>query len=124
MLTVSEDQQITQVIHQQTQALITGDRDQLTRLIAPDAQFTHITGARQSRDDWLQQIKRGRMAYLASQEEELTVTRTGTTAQVVSRQQLTARIYGFQQTWPLESHTTLAKRHGQWLITASSAKLY
>lgn len=120
----TDEQQVAEVVRQQVQALVQKDIATLTALIAPHAELTHITGAVQTRDEWLQQIKIGRMHYFGSQEELLQAEVTGDRALVIMRNRLDARIYGFRNTWPLESRTTLQKINGQWLIVASVSSMY
>lgn len=120
----TDEQQVAEVVRQQVQALVQKDITTLTALIAPQAELTHITGAVQTRDEWLQQIKIGRMHYFGSQEELLQAEVTGDRALVIMRNRLDARIYGFRNTWPLESRTTLEKINGQWLIVASASSMY
>lgn len=120
----TDEQQVAEVVRQQVQALVQKDITTLTALIAPQAELTHITGAVQTRDEWLQQIKIGRMHYFGSREELLQAEVTGDRALVIMRNRLDARIYGFRNTWPLESRTTLEKINGQWLIVASASSMY
>ncbi len=112
------------VCRQQIQALIDQDFGKLDRLIAPDAVFEHITGVTQTRDDWLRQIKLGRMQYFNSREEGIDVTVDASTAVVISHNQLTARIYGMRQTWGLATTTTLVWRQNAWVIIKTKSRLY
>lgn len=119
------EEQVVQVVRKQIDALIQRDFSQLEKLIAPNAKFTHITGEEQTRDEWLNQMKQGRMNYLNNDEKKVIVHLTGTNqATVVMENFLEARIYGFQSTWPLRSTTKLAKIANQWQIIASQANLF
>lgn len=124
MVEATEEKDVAQVVRSETTAMINQDVDTLKKLIAPNANFYHITGAKQSRDEWLRQIKIGRMHYFGSTEELFQVSMKGDHAEVISRNQLDARIYGFRNTWPLQSRTQLQKVNGQWLITESRASMY
>ncbi len=66
----------------------------------------------------------GRMHYFGSKEKLMQVEVNGDVAQVISRNELDARIYGFRNTWPLQSRTELRKENGQWQIVKSQAKMY
>ncbi|MCH7260554.1 hypothetical protein P4G59_10590 [Lactiplantibacillus plantarum] len=48
----------------------------------------------------------------------------GKQAQVVMRNELDARIYGFRNTWPLQSKVELVKGPHGWQIIASHASMY
>ncbi|MSD84041.1 DUF4440 domain-containing protein [Lactobacillus curvatus] len=120
----SEEKLVAEVIRQQVKGMLDGDLELLNKVIAPDAVFVHITGKQQNREQWLQQIKMGRMHYFNSDEKLMQVLITGNTAQVISRNELDARIYGFRNTWPLETRVALRKNHGQWQIIKSQASMY
>lgn len=124
MANETDEMAVAKVVRSETTAMINQDVNSLKKLIAPDAKFFHITGAEQSRDEWLQQIKIGRMHYFGSKEELFQVAMKDDHAEVISRNQLDARIYGFRNTWPLQSRTQLKKINGQWLITESRASMY
>lgn len=124
MTEVDDEQQVAQVVRQQVQGMINDDQELLRQVIAPKAQFIHITGKVQSRDEWLEQIKRGRMHYYDSKEVLFQASVEGDTALVIMRNELDARIYGFRNVWQLQSRVELQKRNDQWLITRSEASMY
>lgn len=64
------------------------------------------------------------MHYFESREVLLQASVKGDTAQVISRNELDARIYGFRNTWPLESRAKLKKIAGRWQIVESRAAMY
>ena len=121
---INEEEKVASVVRQQVQGMVAGDIDILDKVIAPDAHFIHITGTDQTKAEWLQQIKIGRMHYFSSKEKLMQVEVNGDSAKVVSRNELDARIYGFRNTWPLESRTELTKNNGQWQIVLSQASMY
>lgn len=125
--TSSADQEaVKKVVRAEIQGMLNKDINQLTTVLAPDAKLEHITGKVESRAEWLQQIKLGRMRYLDNQEVGLKVTigDDGKQATAVTDNQLKARIFGFTNTWPLRSTMTLAKRDGQWLITNAKTAMF
>lgn len=121
---ISDEQLVAQVVRDQVTGMVNGDLDLLNKVIASNATFIHITGTSQTRAEWLQQIKIGRMHYFGNREVLLQVDVDGNTASVISRNELDARIYGFRNTWPLQSKTSLEKINGQWQITKSQASMY
>lgn len=121
---LSLEQQVAQVVRQQVQGMIADDQELLKQVIAPDAQFTHVTGKVQSRDEWLEQIKRGRIHYYGSKEVLFQASVEGDKALVIMRNELDARIYGFRNVWQLQSRVELQKRNDQWLIIKSEASMY
>lgn len=121
---LTEEQAVAETIRKQVKGMIDGDLDLLKEVISPDAVFYHITGAKQSRDEWLRQIKLGRMHYFGSREILMQATVNGDEARVINRNQLDARIYGFCNTWPLESRAKLRKIDGKWQIVESRASMF
>lgn len=121
---LTEEQAVAETIRKQVKGMIDGDLDLLKEVISPDAVFYHITGAKQSRDEWLRQIKLGRMHYFGSREILMQATVNGDEARVINRNQLNARIYGFRNTWPLESRAKLRKIDGKWQIVESRASMF
>ncbi|GIP67070.1 nuclear transport factor 2 family protein [Lactobacillus helveticus] len=121
---LTEEQAVAETIRKQVKGMIDGDLDLLKEVISPDAVFYHITGAKQSRDEWLRQVKLGRMHYFGSREILMQATVNGDEARVISRNQLDARIYGFHNTWPLESRAKLRKIDGKWQIVESRASMF
>lgn len=123
-LDIKEEEVFALVVRQQVERMMDGNIELLKNIIAADATFIHITGAEQSRDQWLQQIKNGRMHYFNNNEKLMQVMVKGDQAQVISRNELDARIYGFRNTWPLQASTELKKINGKWVIYKSRASMY
>ncbi|AYE62564.1 hypothetical protein BC335_2218 [Lactobacillus helveticus] len=121
---LTEEQAVAETVRKQVKGMIDGDLDLLKVVISPDAVFYHITGAKQSRDEWLRQVKLGRMHYFGSREILMQATVNGDEARVISRNQLDAWIYGFRNTWPLESRAKLRKIDGKWQIVESRASMF
>ncbi|MFD1418023.1 nuclear transport factor 2 family protein [Companilactobacillus keshanensis] len=120
----NEIEQVKSVCRQQIQGMLSKNIGLLSMIISHDADFVHITGKHQSKDDWLDQIKSGRMEYFSAKEELLEVTLSNKTAHVVMRNLLEARIYGFRNTWPIEAQTELVKINDVWRIVRSKADMY
>lgn len=121
---INEERAVAQIVHQQVQGMLDKNFNLLERVIAPNAKFVHITGKTQSKAEWLQQIRLGRMHYFGSHEVLFQVVVTGRKAQVVMRNELDARIYGFRNTWPLQSRVKLEKTEHGWQIIESQASMY
>lgn len=119
-----EEQAVTKVVHQQIQGMLDQNIDLLNQVIADNAKLTHITGSVQTKAEWLRQIKTGRMHYLGNKEVLFQVEVNGDHADVVSRNELDARIFGFRNTWPLQTNTQLEKINGKWQIVASQSSMY
>lgn len=121
---INEERAVAQVVHQQVQGMLTKNFELLNQVISSNAKLVHITGQVQSKAEWLEQIRLGRMHYFASHEVLFQATVTDNQAQVVMRNELDARIYGFRNTWPLQSKIKLVKGQSGWQIIESQASMY
>ncbi|MCR1863708.1 DUF4440 domain-containing protein [Limosilactobacillus reuteri] len=125
MVQTNDEQAVAEVVRKQVSGMIDGDIEELRQIILPEAELVHVTEVIQTRDEWLRQIKLGRMHYFNNKEVLFQVTIDGEQAEVISRNEIDARIYGFRNTWPLQSRTQLVKRDdGQWKIISSQASMY
>jgi len=115
---------VKRVCRQQIEGLLTKDLALLDRIPAPTAVFSHLTGEQQTKSDWLQQLKIGRLHYFSSQEVSLKVTVTGNEAEADMRNLIDARIYGFRNVWALEAQLHLQKHCDQWQLSCSRVRLY
>ena len=113
-----------EIFKKENRAMVEQDLTALKEIIAPEAILTHITGAEQSRDEWLKQIKIGRMRYKKSVLKRIVIQLIDDDhASAVVQNLVTARIYGFTNDWMLQSANQLIKREGKWIITSSKASL-
>ncbi|GAA3630739.1 nuclear transport factor 2 family protein [Lactobacillus hamsteri] len=123
-ITQTAEDLIRETFAKENDGMINQDLDLLKEVIAPDAILTHITGAEQSRDEWLRQIKIGRMRYKKSILQKVAITILDENhAHAIVQNLVTARIYGFTNDWLLQSDNQLEKRNGNWVITGSKASL-
>lgn len=121
---INEERAVAQVVHQQVQGMLTKNFELLNQVISSNAKLVHITGQVQSKAEWLEQIRLGRMHYFGSHEVLFQATVTDNQAQVVMRNELDARIYGFRNTWQLQSKIKLVKGQSGWQIIESRASMY
>lgn len=123
-LATQDKKEIEKIFEKENRAMVEQDLTALKEIIAPEAILTHITGAEQSRDEWLKQIKIGRMRYKKSVLKRIVINLIDDDHASVAVQNLvTARIYGFTNDWMLQSANQLVKREGKWIITSSKASL-
>lgn len=109
---------------QQMTAAANKDLPTLRKLIDPAASLIHLTGETQDRETWLKQINSGQLRYFDVTEEDHHVEINRDHAQVDLKNQVNARVYGMQRTWPLHSITDLIMQHGHWVIIRSQVHLY
>lgn len=122
--TPADEETLLRLERERYDAMINKDTERLNQLLAEDFALVHITGYRQSKAEWLEQITSGEMAYHKVEEVSADVTITGDKATIVTRNHVTATIYGSRNTWPLESTTTYERRNGTWVPTSSQATTF
>ena len=121
---INEERAVAQVVRQQVKGMLEKNYDLLDQVLAPDARLFHITGKVQTKLEWIKQIQLGRMKYFGNREILFQVVVNGNQAQVVTRNELDARIYGFRNTWPLQSKVQLEKRSQGWQIIEAHTSMY
>lgn len=111
---------------QEEQALATA-RSLVRMMIARDIEgmyLRHITGYRQPREEWIEEVRSESMKYYSAQEDYArTRLVDSTTVEVSMAHQLDARIWGNRRVWPLKQKMTLARQGEGWIIISSEASL-
>lgn len=120
----TERQAVIDQYRAMSRAMVAADVAALDNKLAPGYTLTHITGYRQSRAEWLAQVKSGHMRYLKTEEEGLEVHVEGDSATLSGRSLVTANIWGTQGTWRLQQRIRMRKVKRVWLMEESVATTY
>jgi hypothetical protein len=102
-------------------AMLAANTTRLDALLDRDYTLTHITGYRQSKQEWLEAIKSGEMRYHAAKEKSVRVDVDGSGAVVVGRSVVDATIYGSRGTWNLQVTTKYSRVDGKWIAKSTVA---
>ena len=103
-------------------AAIRKDRAGMEAALAPEFHLTHMTGMRQSRDEYIRCITNGTMNYFSEEPVNLTVTLNGDTAMLCAKSIVEAAVFGGgRHTWRLQLDIRAEKRGGVWLLTGAEA---
>lgn len=114
------EQEIKNLLETRNQAMIDRDIPVLDQLMADDLILTHMSGAKQTKDEWLSAIEDQTMRYNKIDVENLSIKVDGQQAEALYRSIIDANIYGSQGTWKMDSTTYLEKIAGQWQIVSSA----
>jgi ketosteroid isomerase-like protein len=106
------------------QAMLARDVKTLKELLADEYTLTHITGYRQSKNEWLEQIASGEMQYHSAQERSATVDVDGNKAVLVGRDRVDATIWGARGTYNLQLTTAFERRAGRWTPVGTVATTF
>ena len=96
-------------------AMVSKDIDALSQMMADDLILQHITGATQTKQEWLDCITNETMRYYSIDIQKLEVEVQGNTAVAHHTAALDARIYGSRGTWTLSGESYFVKQDGKWL---------
>ena len=101
------------------------DAEGLRKLMAVDYVLMHMTGVRQSREEFLRGLRDGTFNYYAAEHDSIEVEIRGDDASMTGKSRVLAAVYGGRKTsWRLQGDFTLRKEDGVWRFTSSRASTY
>lgn len=104
--------------------MIARDVEGMRGVLAKGMYLRHITGYRQPREEWIEEVRSESMKYYSAKEDYTHTRLVGsTTVEVSMAHQLDARIWGNRRVWPLKQKMTLAHQGEGWIIISSEASL-
>ena len=122
---MDEREEIRELYRQYWRCMIAKDTDGLRGLMAEDYVLIHMTGVRQSREEFLRGLQDGTFHYFAADHDSIQVTICGDTASMVGKSRVLAAVYGGRKSsWRLRGDFALRKENGAWKFTDSRASTY
>ena len=116
-LSALDDEQLA-VLYQQArycQAMTDADTDTLREIVSPDAVFTHMSGRRQTREEYFADIESGALRYYTIGIDHPTVEVDGDAASITYTSVLNANAYGARGTFRMGGTHWFEKRDGAWI---------
>ena len=105
--------------------MVRKDRAMLDRVLDERFVLIHMTGQRQSKEEFIAAVLDGTLNYYAVRPAGLPVTVRGDRGELIGRAQVTAEVFGSRrETWPLQQALILEKVDGSWKIVQSTASAY
>jgi ketosteroid isomerase-like protein len=105
--------------------MIAKDGKELRRLMADSYVLVHMTGVRQTREEFLDGLEKGVFQYYSAEHDSIQVTVSRDTAVMTGRSRVSAAVYGGRKNvWRLQGDFTLRKERGVWRFTGSEASTY
>ena len=105
--------------------MIEKDVDGLRGMMAKDYYLLHMTGTRQSADEFLRGLRWGTFNYFSAEHDAIDVTIHGDTAEMVGKSRVEAAVYGGgRHLWRLRGDFTVRKENGVWKLASSEASTY
>lgn len=106
-------------------ASISKDINMLNRILSKNYVLVHMTGKRQSKEDYINSIINGELKYYESKHESIEVTIEGNKAEIVGKTLILAAPFGISKSWwKLRQDLTLEKINDEWKIVKSIAASY
>lgn len=106
-------------------ASISQDIDKLNSILADDYVLVHMTGKRQSKEEYINSVVNGELKYFKSIHESIEVQIEGNTAKVVGKTRTLASPFGMSKSWwRLRQDLELEKINNEWKIVQSVASTY
>lgn len=116
---------MAELYQQQWNYMIEKNIDGLGKLLSDTFVLMHMTGVRQSKEDFLHSIKDGTLNYYSAVHEEIRVNLKGDTTDLLGRSIVNAAVYGGgRRTWHLQGDYALKKINGKWMFTESKVSIY
>ena len=96
-------------------AMIKKDRTAMERYFDEKLIFTHMSGKKQTREEFIGEIMDGTLNYFKVDTKDYSINVDGDTARMKVTHTLTAKVYGISGSWTLGGENTYKKRNGIWI---------
>ena len=122
---MTDKEQIIQLYKEMYAAMVSKDRAELERVHDDSFVLVHMTGMRQSRQEYINAIMDGTLNYYAASHEEMQAEAGDDTAVLTGKSRVTAAVFGGgKHTWRLQLRFQLVKKNGAWRFAVASASTY
>ena len=122
---MSDEEQIKELYRSYWNYMIDKNAEGLRDLMAGDYYLRHMTGVKQSVDEFLKGLLNGTFNYYSAEHDEIIVNINGDTATMIGKSRVLATVYGGgKNSWRLQGDFTLRKENGNWKLTSSKASTY
>ena len=107
------------------QYMIEKNADGLRRLMTDDYTLLHMTGLKQSVEQFLKGLLDGTFIYYSAEHDSIEVTVSGDHASLIGKSRVLAAVYGGgKHSWRLRGDFSLRKEEGRWKLSSSRASTY
>ncbi|MBQ9869240.1 MAG: nuclear transport factor 2 family protein [Ruminococcus sp.] len=97
------------------QAMTDADIDSMRELVSEDMTYTHMSGKKQTREEYFADIADGSLRYFTIGMESPTVAVRGDEASITYTSVLNANAYGSRGTYRMKGTHYYEKRDGEWI---------
>lgn len=105
--------------------MIEKNAEGLRRIMSDDYYLLHMTGVRQSKEEFIKGLLGGTFNYYSAEHDGIDVEIGGENAKMTGKSRVLAAVYGGgKHLWRLRGDFTLRKENGSWKLTSSKASTY
>ena len=97
------------------QAMTEADVETMRQIVSEDMTFTHMSGMKQTREEYFADVADGSLTYYAIGMENPVVAVDGDMAMVTYTSALTANAYGAQGTFRMKGTHYYRRMNGEWI---------
>ena len=107
------------------QGMVQKNRALLDGVLDDSFVLLHMTGMRQSKEQYIEAIANGTLNYYSEQTDSIDIAIAGDTARLVGQSRVSAAVFGGgKHTWRLQLAIKAVKRDGQWYFCGARASTY
>ena len=122
---MGEEAKISELYKEYWDYMIEKNIEGLRSLMSSDYCLYHMTGVKQSADDFLNGLKNDTFNYYSADHDDIVVSVHGDEATMIGKSRVVAAVYGGGKgSWRLQGNFTLRKEGGNWKFTSSRASTY
>ena len=122
---MNEEEKIAELYKDYWNYMIEKNIEGLKNLMTSDYCLFHMTGVRQTADEFLEGLKNGTFNYYSAVHDEIKVVVDGDSASMTGKSRVVAAVYGGgRNSWRLQGDFILRKEKGNWKFTSSRASTY
>ena len=112
-----DEEELKETYNMRLKAMVEQDVETLASLMDDNLILRHITGKTQTKEEWLDDIKKGNMYYIKIENTKMDIRIDGDRATIEHTNIIEARIYGSHGTWTLNGTSYYIKRLNKWIWT-------
>lgn len=122
---MGEEAKISELYKDYWDYMIEKNIEGLRSLMSSDYCLYHMTGVKQSADEFIEGLKNGTFNYYSAEHDDIIVKVYGDEATMTGKSIVVAAVYGGGKgSWRLQGDFTLRKENENWKFTSSRASTY
>ena len=122
---MKDNETIKEIYRRYWKCMIDKDGAGLRSLMSEDYYLMHMTGVKQSANEFIRGLLDGTFNYYSADHDDIQVSVHDNHAVMIGKSKVMAAVYGGgRNRWRLRGDFTLRKDNGNWYLTSSKASTY